>query len=336
MQAIIDKSVPSALTYYSTYLAEPSPAGDIALAPDRITAVEHMNLKILLSGMKEIGSEGEILVVTHASPKGFLMKIWPGADSSLQFSGMTKILETAEGVRRREAIRLLSPKEVPEAWRKWFGAFDKGIKLTSDYATNPDWQKYVEKMFGQWFEDQGRSVHKLSHGGKDLKELLDLLNDVRKLRFKRIEFRACQLGADKDKDAMKTIAQFLQVQTVVAPKTWETFYGSIPLSQIRIISDATQLDAALKRLGGRKFGSSLGILMLPHGVRIVAQDQDTLKAFVKKFISAKFDGSISSLVVGGLNSVGAGAVIFDLPLEADYKRQLVQFDAGAASSSGVP
>jgi hypothetical protein len=31
VRAIIDKSVPSALTYYSTYLAAPSPAGDMLL-----------------------------------------------------------------------------------------------------------------------------------------------------------------------------------------------------------------------------------------------------------------------------------------------------------------
>src|SRR4029450_3162964 len=34
VRAIIDKSVPSALTYYSTYLVEPSPAGHMTINTD--------------------------------------------------------------------------------------------------------------------------------------------------------------------------------------------------------------------------------------------------------------------------------------------------------------
>ena len=83
MRTIIDKSVPSALTYYSTYLAEPSPAGDITFKKDEITTVDHLDLKKVLTEMKAVGSGGEIFVVTHSSPSGFLMKLWPEAGSSL-------------------------------------------------------------------------------------------------------------------------------------------------------------------------------------------------------------------------------------------------------------
>src|SRR5262245_58654748 len=117
MRAIIDNSVPGAVTYYTTYLAEPSPAGDITLSADSITVVEHLDFKKLLTEMKDVGSGGEILVVTHSSPTGFVMKPWPEAGSSLLFSGMDKILEIAEGIRRREAIRSLPEKQVPTAWR---------------------------------------------------------------------------------------------------------------------------------------------------------------------------------------------------------------------------
>jgi hypothetical protein len=49
VRAIIDKSVPSALTYYSTYLAEPSPAGDMTFKKDDIVAYDHLDLKKLLT-----------------------------------------------------------------------------------------------------------------------------------------------------------------------------------------------------------------------------------------------------------------------------------------------
>jgi hypothetical protein len=194
VRAIIDKSVPSALTYYSTYLAEPSPAGDMTFKKDDIVAYDHLDLKKLLTEMKAAGSGGEIFVATHSSPTGFLMKLWPDAGSSLLFTGMDKILETAEGVRRRDAIKSLSGTQVPEAWRKWFKDFDPGIKLEADFATNPDWQTYVERQYDRWFEERGRVVLKLHNGGRDLKDLLDLRDGVRKLQLARIEFRACQIG----------------------------------------------------------------------------------------------------------------------------------------------
>jgi hypothetical protein len=335
VRAIIDKSVPSALTYYSAYLAEPSPAGDIALKKDDITTVEHLDMKKLLTEMKAVGSGGEILVVTHSSPTGFLMKLWPDAGSSLLFSVMDKILETAEGIRRREAIRSLSATEAPQAWRKWFIDFDPGIKLDSDFATNPDWQKFVEKQFDRWFEERGRVVHKLRNAGRDLRELLDLLSSVRKLGFKRIEFRACQIGAVQDQ--MKKVAEFLQVKTVVGPKNVETFYGAIAFSHIKFIADSAKRATALKTLGGRKLGDSLGILMLPHGAHIIAEGRDAIKAFIKKYISATFSNAhATSLVLGGLNSVGSGPVSFTFPLEGDYKKLLDKFDGSAPSGSTVP
>ena len=326
MRAIIDKSVPSALTYYSTYLAEASPAGDMAFKKGDIVAFDHLDLKKLLTEMKAVGSGGEIFVATHSSPTGFLMKLWPDAGSSLLFSVMDKILETAEGARRRQAINTLTGALVPEAWRSWFKDFDPGIKLDADFATNPDWQSFVERQYDRWFEERGRAVLKLRNAGRDLRELLDLLDSVRKLQFARIEFRACQIGADPDQ--MKKVAQFLQVKTVVGPHNVQTFYGSIAFAHIKFIPDAAKRAMALKSLGGRKLNDSMGILMLPHGVQIVAEDRNAIQAFVKKYINAKFsDPRATALVLGGVNSVGAGPVSFTFPLEGDYKKLLVQFDA---------
>jgi hypothetical protein len=61
-RSIIDERVPSAKKYYATYMAGPSPAGDITLSADGMKTVEHMDLETLLTEMKAIGSGGEILV----------------------------------------------------------------------------------------------------------------------------------------------------------------------------------------------------------------------------------------------------------------------------------
>jgi hypothetical protein len=325
LRALIDKSVPFAHTYYTTYLAEPSPAGDIALSPDDITTVDHMSLEKLLTEMKDVGASGELLVVTHSSPTGFLMALKLGGHSSLLFSVMGKILEIAEGIRRREAIRSMSAAQLPDAWKRWFQQFDPGFKLGPGFETNDDWQKNVEAEFDSWIEVQGTVVLRLPGGGKDLRPLLDLLNDVRKLGFTRIEFRACDLGADAD--AMKTIANFLQVKTVVGPKNVQTFYGSFVKSMIRFAPGDRSFEAAFKKMGGRKFGSSVGILMLPHGFRILAQNQDSLKDFVKQYINAAYKGSVVPFVVGGLDSIGKTTTNYVFPLETAYKQLIDRFDA---------
>jgi hypothetical protein len=334
MQAIIDKSVPFAHKYYSTYLAEPSPAGDITLSPNKITAVDHMTLEALLSQMKSVGRDGELLVATHSSPKGFMMALAAGAQSSLLFSVMDKIDEILEGIRRREAIDALPSRQAPEAWRRWYIDFEPGIKLEPGYETNPDWKSYVEQQYERWFERQGSQILKLRRGGAEMKQLLDLLVEVRKLGFKRLEFRACQIGADTK--AMERVARFFQVNTVVGPKDVQTFYGAFAASQLTLISDPKKLAAALKKLAGRKFGSNMGIEVFGRGFKIVAQDQDALKAFVTKYISANYKGKVDPFVVGGLNSVGNAPTQYVFPLESDYKKLIERFGSTTNAKAATP
>src|ERR1700733_3522556 len=326
MHALIDKSVPFAEKFYTTYLAEPSPAGDISLSADDFTTVEHLTLDKLLSEMKEVGQGGEIFVATHSSPDGFLMKLMPGSEASLKFSVMEIIVKIAEAISRREAIKSMPSSQVPEAWRKWYQEFYPGYKLEPGYETaNSDWKLQVEKEFESYLEVQGKAVLKLPHGARDLNVLLDLLTDVHKLGFTRIEFRACEIGTDKK--AMEKVSKFLNVKTVVGPKKVQTFYGAFQLKQISFIPDTTRLAAELMKLGGRALGSALGMLMLPHGIRVLAQDQSALKAFVVKFISSGYKGDVNPFVVGGLDSIGKTTTKYVFPLEKDYKSLIDRFDA---------
>jgi hypothetical protein len=324
MRALIDRSVPHAERYYSTYLSEPSPAGDISLSLTEIAAEDHLSLVRVLEEMKDVGASGELLVVTHSSPTGFLMKLKAGATVSWLFGVMDKIQEIEEGIRRHDAISALPAKDVGEAWRKWFARFDPGIKLSADFQTNPDWSTYVAQTFDAWFERQGRVTLGLHDPRADLTDLLDLLKQVRALNFKRLEFRACQIGADAK--AMEKIAKFLKVKTIVGPTAVETFYGAIPLKSIRFIKDDAKLAAHLKKMNGRTFPKiAVGIFVNPHGFSVVAKDEDALKAFAKGYIKAKYSGSVEPFVVGGVNSTGKGPTVYTFPLESSYKSLLVTF-----------
>jgi hypothetical protein len=189
----------------------------------------------------------------------------------------------------------------------------------------------VEKKFDEWFERQGRDILKLPDPRADLTTLLDLLKDVRALGFKRLEFRACQIGADKK--AMEKIAGFLKVNTVVGPTKVETFYGTIPHSNIQFIVNDQKRSAALKKLNGRTFPKiAMGLLVFPRAFKVVAKDDEALEAFVQGYIREKYSGSVSPLVVGGINSVGTKVTKYIFPLESDYKTLLVQFDVSAAKA----
>jgi hypothetical protein len=331
MRALIDESVFHAKKYYETYLFEPSPAGDFSLSLREIASEKHLDLIRVLEEMKNVGSAGELLVVTHSSTTGFLMPLKAGGKVSWLFEVMDKILKVVEGIRRHDAISAVLSKEAPEAWTKWFADFDPGIKLGPDFETNPDWHDFVEKKFDEWFERQGRDILKLPDPRADLTTLLDLLKDVRALGFKRLEFRACQIGADKK--AMEKIAGFLKVNTVVGPTKVETFYGTIPHSNIQFIVNDQKRSAALKKLNGRTFPKiAMGLLVFPRAFKVVAKDDEALEAFVQGYIREKYSGSVSPLVVGGINSVGTKVTKYIFPLESDYKTLLVQFDVSAAKA----
>ena len=121
------------------------------------------------------------------------------------------------------------------------------------------------------------------------------------MSFKRLEFRACQIGADAK--AMGKIAKFLNAKIVVGPTDVQTFYGVLPLKGILFIKDAAKLAAHLKKMNGRTFPKiSVGRFVTPHAFSVVAQDEDALKAFVQGYIKAKYSGSLSPFVVGGVNS----------------------------------
>ena len=181
MRAIIDKSVPSALTYYSTYLAEPSPAGDMTFKKDDLVAYDHLDLKKLLTEMKAAGSGGRDLRghpfladrLPHEAVAGCRL-LYCCLPAWTRYWRPPRASAAATPSSRSPGLR------VPEAWRQWFKDFDPGIKLDADFATNPDWQSYVERQYDRWFEERGRAVLKLHNGGRDLRELLDLLDSVRK------------------------------------------------------------------------------------------------------------------------------------------------------------
>jgi hypothetical protein len=76
-------------------------------------------------------------------------------------------------------------------------------------------------------------------------------------------------------------------------------------------------------------------MMLPHAFRILAKDEDAVKAFVKKIHQFEVCGRYLAPVVGGLNTVGAKTNNYIFPLESDYKTLIDKFDAATGAAAGA-
>src|SRR5262249_15531025 len=133
MQALIDASVHNATKYYETYRWEPSPAGDVTIGTSELTSASKLDFETVLRTRKKGGSGGSLLIATHSNPDGFMMSLKAGGHTSLTIAVMGKILEIAEGIRRREALKSVAADKLPAAWKKWFDDFDPGVELESGY-----------------------------------------------------------------------------------------------------------------------------------------------------------------------------------------------------------
>lgn len=319
MRCLLDTSVPHAKKYYETYRWEPSPEGDISIGSSDLVA-GGVDLETLLTEMKNLGPKGELLVVTHSNQDGLMMKLMQGAKVSAGFSVMDKILAITNGMRERKAITAMPASKRAKAWQGWFKKFDPGIKLDDGFEVgNNDWEQNVEQWFDQWHDRQGTQILKLPNGGNDLDAFIQLVEDVRKAGFGRLEFRACDIGTNMT--SLKAAAQFFNVKKLVAPTGVFTFYASI--SEIEILSPA-KLAAKLKAAPDvRTFqGTKLVLIIHPRGFRAFAPAKGEGKAFIKNYIRSGYAGNEAPFVTGGLHPVGKTVVPgkkYVFPLEKEYK-----------------
>jgi hypothetical protein len=308
-----------------------------------------INLEIVLEQMKDIGSRGELMIVTHSNPKGLKMPLMKGAGVSAGMNELTKIIQIQQGVRDRKNIDNLPAKRQFSAWRTWFQTFDPGVNLATDAETNPEWTKFVHQKFDEWFQRQGRTVLKLPNPKSDLERFLTLLDAVQKLNFQRLEFRACRLGTDPD--SLKMIAALVNGVnnaniSIVAPKEVRTFYGVI--GHATIVADVTEFRRQSQapgapRSGGlrhrkrviptRVFADKITFFINPTTFTVIAVDESAVKDFISKNISGTFSGAVKPFVIGGLEpsspatSVPGKPQIF--PLETEYKSLLHYLKASA-------
>jgi hypothetical protein len=292
-----------------------------------------------------------------------MMPLTAGARVSAQIRVLETILNISEGIRRREAIRSLPHQSQLDAWKSWFRDFDPGVRIGDDVAEFGErQQRFVEQHYDAWFLRQGQTVLRLPNPRVTLQRLIDLVNEVRNLNFRRLEFRACRIGTDPN--ALRTVARFFGARQVVAPKEVRTFYGVI--QRVDIVADPVQFGRRIRSLGGPMTGPVhhrrrsiptriLSDLVIPMGFRfvcvmhsvpsiafeigpnrfrVVALGEIWMRVFINKHISPGYTGSLRPFVIGGLEPAGQAVIAGKahvFPLELEYKSLLALFDAASVT-----
>jgi hypothetical protein len=343
MRAIVDSTVLNASTYYNKYKSEASPAGDYAIDP--INTTTNISLEQVLAEAKLAGAGGELLVVSHSDPKGLKMKLVTGGSVSAMTGSLQTIMKVMDGIKQREAIGKLSSEKQEDAWIAWFASFDPGIKIERGFETAD-----AEKLADQWLARQAANLG--TNGTANLLKLLKLIGEVRALKLKRVEFRACRIGTDAT--ALAVIQQIFGATKVVAPKEVRTFYG--------VISKVDQLTldnflALSKRPHSRVFSDmplAYGFAGLtaygyaPTMIFDITEHSFTVKtwdakiwpsAFIKHNVLSTFVGATAPFIVGGLEPAGQAKIAGKpqvFPLEREYKSLLAVLDTTPAVVPAKP
>jgi hypothetical protein len=238
MRAIIDaRGLPEAVRYYRMFSREPSINRQLDMSIQSIDQVNSMSMETLLDRMLAVANRGEkeVLIVAHGEPRGFLMRMTAGATSAMQ-DALETVMRTATALDQVQAIGQRPAAERLAAWTRFIE------RLAPGTITGTITVQVAENWFAQrWLRGQVQNIRVQT---AKLRELVRKMQDVRQQRFRRVEVRACNMGANVN--ALRTLREFLGAQRVLAP-TVGTFY--VPLHPF-VPHHTRQLQAWSRRYGG--------------------------------------------------------------------------------------
>ena len=258
-----------------------------------------------------------------------------------------RIVMTAEAkIRRAKAIRGLPAAKRLAAWTKFINELAPGkIKGAFTVQQADDW---FEK---QWLPAQARRVRVCT---AKLKELVRKMNSVRGARFRRIEVRACNMGADRT--TLKTVREFFGAARVLAPNVG-TFYV---LVRPFVPRKPQALQRWLRQYGGRAKGGvyagrqgpatrsfdvyiaarhSMQAFLIPKGfhlrvweisqtphryqARAAAAEWSHVKAWVDHNIMPLSSYRRGAFYLAGMWTFGKGRLPYAVPSEREYRGRIV-------------
>jgi hypothetical protein len=367
MRAIVDPDDYTggyAVRYYSQFPREPSASRSLDF-PVEIERWRHLNLESLLDAMVAIANQGrrEVMIIAHGAPprddedlQGFSMPLIRDMPRNRRVSAIVASLKKIyhAGLLRKwvEEMREMATEwpieRQVEAWTRFVNGLGQGAQAPAPRGDLEGRARFVQQLkdlrsvYDQWFHLQERDLH-LPHGR--LAALIDKMNAVQAIGFRRIEVRACNIG--RSRDALSFMGEFFGARQILCPSV-RTFYGRVGLT---IVREGGMLGVRMRRLttGPQPQGLSYRVPIpgphnaapireedfalriweyAPHrvGIEAVATSWDGVRAWVDSHIMPDHYRR-GTLYLGGFWTFGSpqGLVIgpFVLPMDPRYRGLIV-------------
>lgn len=368
MKAVVDPDDYTggyAIRYYSQFPREPSASRSLDF-PVEIERVRQLTLESLLDAMVAIASQGrsEVMIVAHGAPprpddpdedlQGFSMPLIRGMPRrvSAVVLSLKRIYRAGllrrwiEEMRGMEAVWPIERQVV--AWTRFVNSLGQGAQAPAPRGDLEGRARFeqqlrdLRRVYDEWFRLQERDL-RLPHG--KLGDLIDKMNAVQAIGFRRIEVRACNIG--QSRNALSFMGEFFGARQILCPCV-RTFYGRVELT---IAHAGGKLGALMRRLttGPPPHGLSYRVRIsgphnagpireedfalrvwehIPHRVRIqaVAPSWDCVRAWVDSHIMPDRYRQ-GTLYLGGFLTFGLpqGPVVgpFVLPMDPRYRGLIV-------------
>jgi hypothetical protein len=241
MRALIDASGwPEAVAHYRMFPFEPSAAPDLDIHIEQVVPLEGINLEAVLGEMSRADDEeAEILIVSHGtvaegSTGGLTMPLARGCDVDAMRDEVRAVTEAA--------IALQESASDPLSWARFIE--DPQARRNVQTLATP---QQGPELLQQWLQARADSLH-LSK--QQLLALAERRNEVAARRFRRVEIRACNLGAFPE--AMQALLEFFGAERLLAPQV-TTLCGRL---RVRIIEDQDRYQQWIQSRGAPGGGSS--------------------------------------------------------------------------------
>lgn len=215
---IIENGANNATNYYHFVPREPSPEGGF-LIHERHTQVQTtLTLGGLLDIMTGMGG-GYLLALAHGTPRHVKIPLAAGTTNTLDEAAVDKIEELALVDQDIAAIKTMPETTGPERLAKLARA-QAALRKTKQFRNEPIPDIETANARVKDFENQ--SVSDLFGGrgnAKKIQEMWDLAakaRAVKKLNFRRVEFRACRVGSNLT--LMRKLRTFFNCQALTAPR----------------------------------------------------------------------------------------------------------------------
>lgn len=212
---IIENSSRVSENYYRFIPQEPSPKGGFLVPGPHNRIDTSMTVSSLLDEMlKQNG--GYLLIVCHGSPNHVSIPAFKGTKQTLDEDLMdlvARMLPVAKDIRKIQAMpendgntRISKIRAIEEFFSK-AGRRERFSDIESANASFNDFVKQASLDFSRKKDEASIQA---------MIDFVDKVERVQKIKYKRIELRACRVGSNPT--LMKKLRSFFNCDTLIAPK----------------------------------------------------------------------------------------------------------------------